>query len=126
MADPRQVGPKERKANLSPLMEAQQRASKGEKVNVCPFGCTDPELDDNGYCRHVVGFTNDGVTYEPFEMGPHGRRQVRGDKPQPIMPKDKLVRITTSSRVYREVPPDEALTEAQLEALTTPGGTNVR
>jgi hypothetical protein len=29
--------------------------------NHCPFGCQDHELDgDTGYCRHLVGFTNDG------------------------------------------------------------------
>lgn len=29
--------------------------------NHCPFGCRDIDLDgDTGYCRHLVGFTNDG------------------------------------------------------------------
>lgn len=24
----------------------------------CPFGCTLEKVDDNGYCEHLVGFTN--------------------------------------------------------------------
>lgn len=48
----------------SELVKAQSRA-KG-KVNACPFGCTLPQLDDNGYCRHLIGFTSDLKTYEPL------------------------------------------------------------
>lgn len=36
-----------------------------EIVNHCPFGCRDEDLDGStGYCRHLVGFTNDGTTGE--------------------------------------------------------------
>jgi hypothetical protein len=114
--DPREYGPQQRRANLSELMAAQMRASKGEKVNFCMFGCDDSDLDDNGYCRHVVGFTKDGKVMEP----------VLGSRPEPILPGDKLVRITTDSRVYREQPPlPDQLTEDDLELATRPGGNDV-
>jgi hypothetical protein len=82
--DPREYGPQQRRANLSELMAAQMRASKGEKVNFCMFGCDDSDLDDNGYCRHVVGFTKDGKVMEPF-LPPDGsgRRKVLGSRPEP-------------------------------------------
>jgi hypothetical protein len=125
--DPREYGPQQRRANLSELMAAQMRASKGEKVNFCMFGCDDSDLDDNGYCRHVVGFTKDGKVMEPF-LPPDGsgRRKVLGSRPEPILPGDKLVRITTDSRVYREQPPlPDQLTEDDLELATRPGGNDV-
>ncbi len=117
MADPRQVGPQQRKANLSPLMEAKGLASQGEKVNFCPFGCELEDLDDQGYCKHVAGFTNDGVEMEPL-VTVNGRRLVQvplvtneAGKQVPRYEKvrktDKLVRITTSSRVYRETKDDK-------------------
>lgn len=36
--------------------------------NYCPFGCRKQDLDgDTGYCRHLVGFTNDGKMGELLE-----------------------------------------------------------
>lgn len=37
--------------------------SQGEVIvnarpNLCPFGCADTQLDDHGYCHHLVGFTD--------------------------------------------------------------------
>lgn len=88
-------------------MVAQSKATTGEKVNFCPFGCEEDDIDANGYCDHVVGFTNDGKTYEPMVKDERiGRRVVRvpksGDLPK-VQKGDKLVPITTSSRVYREI-----------------------
>lgn len=34
--------------------------------NHCPFGCTEADLDSHGYCDHLIGFTNDGITFEPL------------------------------------------------------------
>ena len=34
-------------------------------ANYCPFGCQGTELDDFGYCHHLLGFTNDKKTMEP-------------------------------------------------------------
>ncbi len=39
----------------------------GQVVNYCPFGCQDAELDERGYCRHLVGFTNNGKEYEQLQ-----------------------------------------------------------
>jgi hypothetical protein len=44
--------------------------------NYCPFGCCLADMDENGACRHLVGFTNDGKTYEPLVMGARGLRIV--------------------------------------------------
>lgn len=111
----------------SELLKAQSRAISG-KVNACPFGCSFQQLDDHGYCRHLVGFSNDKKTFEPMIRDPQtGRRVVRcrskvareisqwGDDGKPVMmdvphpvldhvlPGDALVRISTSYRVYRDV-----------------------
>ncbi len=101
--DPRRYGPQERKANLSELMQAKGKASAGEAVNACPFGCQDEELDELGYCQHLVGFTNDGKMMEPMVPDERGRRRCLGSAPEPVKKSDKLVRITVSSRVYRDV-----------------------
>lgn len=101
--DPRIVGPNPGKhAVLSPLMQAKARAGLGEKVNACPFGCQTEDLDDLGYCDHLVGFTTDGKTYEPMFTDDRGRKKVMGGQPRKVQPGDKLVQITVSSRVYRE------------------------
>lgn len=110
--DPRAIGPQLRKDNLSELMIAKGKASQGEVVNFCPFGCETEDLDDNGYCRHLVGFSNDGKSFEAMVTDQKtGRRSVMGSRVAPVEKGDKLVRITVSSRVYRDVD-EEALDEA--------------
>lgn len=146
MADPRVIGPQQRKANLSPLMEAKGRASAGEKLNFCPHGCTDEDLDDHGYCRHLVGFTLPGndKLYEPM-VERLGQRKVQVSRPivkepgvdkedqqaswkwgkpqyQEVKKTDKLVRITVCSRVYRDMPKE--LSEDELEQATRPETAN--
>lgn len=93
---------KARDANHSPLMRALAKAAQGETVNFCPFGCEEHELDERGYCPHLVGFSNDGKTMEPF-VQKGDQRVVVGERPEPVRKGDKLVRITVSSRVYRDV-----------------------
>lgn len=137
MADPRTVNVLERATvndkivnrggkavnpNLSPLMVAKGLQETGEKANFCPFGCSDDELDDHGYCYHLVGFTNDGKKYEPMVCGSDGNLVVQVPfKTQRLGPRkikkiyeygkvektDVLRRITTSARVYRDVPRPE-------------------
>ncbi|MES2155749.1 MAG: hypothetical protein V4510_11495 [bacterium] len=124
MADPREVPVEQRRKldHLSPLMRRKAQAKKQEVVNACPYGCGVRDLDENGYCKHLVGFSNDGRTYEPMLLVA-GRRVVRvameedpeGEadpvygrplrpKPLPLVkPDDRLMKITTSSRVYRDV-----------------------
>lgn len=120
---------KTRSANLSPLMAAKARAHKGEVVNVCPFGCANKHLDQNGYCLHLVGFSADKETFEPMVRRGGGRRVVQvkrrvepagidpatgeteydeGDPQlEKVRPGDQLVRITTCYRVYREGSPEK-------------------
>lgn len=116
MANPQEVGLEatRKKDNLSDLMRAKARCLTGEKVNACPYGCDMEDIDDNGYCKHLVGFTNDGKGMEPMVMDDRGRRMVRVKSEitdegktrrllEPVLKTDKLVKITVSSRVYREV-----------------------
>lgn len=91
---------------MSPLMAAKAQNRTGEKVNFCPFGCEDADLDDHGYCKHLVGFTNDQKTYEPMREsknadGSAGPRKVYGSESKQVLKTDQLVQITTSYRVYR-------------------------
>ena len=102
-------GPRPKSANASPLMRAKAQTKAGRIVNACPFGCADGELDEHGYCRHLVGFTPPGRkdVYEHMPPAEPGegvlRRAVRAGDVRPVIRSDKLVRITTSHRVYRDV-----------------------
>ena len=42
------------------IHEDERIQALGGKVSYCPFGCKSEsdDLDDHGYCRHLVGFTN--------------------------------------------------------------------
>lgn len=117
LVDDPTITPKRAKnANLSSLMKAKNKARDGSPVNFCPFGCSDDELDSNGYCDHLVGFTNNPKKgYEPlvFDEAFGHRRvkpkivKIRGRKSkivlEPCQPGDKYVRITTDYRVYRDI-----------------------
>ncbi len=48
--------------------------------NHCPYGCGQEDLDENGACRHLVGFTNDGKTFEPLIVGQRGLRVVDANR----------------------------------------------
>lgn len=101
--DPRSIkAPTDRISTLTPLMKAKAADLMGEGVNFCPFGCDLSDLDDHGYCSHLVGFSNDGKVMEPFVVE-KGKKVVKGDRLQPVLKGDKLVQITTSSRVYRDI-----------------------
>lgn len=98
---------------------------EAEIKNHCPYGCE--SVDERGYCRHLVGFTNNGKTLEPIiyikdkDGEQTGLVVVRGGKKtQPVEKGDKLVNPThiqkdvqgllhnanewVSSRVYRDLP----------------------
>lgn len=108
--NPNITSPREVIDKRSPLMKAQSRVGDGEKVNACPFGCEPESLDEMGYCKHLVGFTNDTekevragkARMEPMGVDHLGRRKVFGDKTEPVVKGDVLVQITCSSRVYRK------------------------
>jgi hypothetical protein len=43
-----------------------QEASKPDGIdNLCPYGCTNDELNDIGHCTHLLGFSTNGKTLEP-------------------------------------------------------------
>lgn len=63
--------------------------------NLCPFGCEDDQLDEWGYCRHLVGFTNDNKIME---------LRQRGSPKERVKKSDIIVPREPSSRVYRDVP----------------------
>ncbi len=109
MADPRLQPVQNRKNPLSKLMKAKAESTNGEKVNACPFGCTIEDLDDNGYCHHLVGFTNDGKAMEPMVVDEKTQKRVvrvplKDGKPilAPVLKGDHLEPISVSSRVYRD------------------------
>lgn len=47
-------------------------------VNHCPLGCKIEDLDEYGYCHHLVGFTNDKRYYE--QVKPLMRSNADGSK----------------------------------------------
>lgn len=102
MADPRnETNPGMRRANHSRLMEALKNKGSGTVVNFCPFGCEDHQLDENGWCAHLIGFYNGGNTYEPRIRRKSDKRIIVSGKAR--LPMEKgfvLVRITTTARVY--------------------------
>ncbi len=115
-SDPRIHAARPRKANLSPLMRAKAKNRDGTPVNFCPYGCGDEDLDSNGYCDHLIGFTNDPKKgFEPLTYdAAYGHRRIkpktektRGGRTKVVLEKvektDKLVRITVDYRVYRDI-----------------------
>lgn len=102
MADPRSQNPQNRRANHSPLMKAlSSRQSINDVINFCPFGCEDHELDEHGYCGHLIGFYSKGTSFEPrVRRKKDGRVIVDGTKPRPMEKGFVRVKITTSARVY--------------------------
>lgn len=124
MADPRAVGPQNRKANHSPLMQALSKRSLGETVNFCPFGCSDEQLDEQGACCHLIGFYDKGTTFEPRKRRKDNRIITTGAKREPMQNGFVLVRITTTARVYSPTPRPELMVKkeesdkvtAQIEA----------
>jgi hypothetical protein len=47
----------------------------------CPFGCTAEQCWEGtlGYCEHLIGFSNDGKTFEPLSVDDRGYPIVLGD-----------------------------------------------
>src|SRR5438132_2664246 len=90
-------------SKLTVPMRQAKAAAKGERLNLCPCGCDDKELTEHDYCKHLVGFSNDGKTVELREIvnepGKSPYERV-GRETRPIGEDDHLVQITTSYRVY--------------------------
>lgn len=139
----RNTPPNQRQTTLSPLLAAK---SIGANPNLCPFGCPDDDLDEHGYCFHLIGFTNDKkrielmkrlpngytavqVPYTVKRLGPkHVKRIYQYDR---VLPTDELRQISVSWRVYRNIErpveffqediqvPDEDLDEDAEELVET-------
>lgn len=109
MSDPRSTATKAKSANHSELMTALLEAIFTKTVvNRCPFGCSDDQLDQHGFCGHLVGFYNGGQTFEPRVVRKKDKRiVVDGTKRQPMKQGYRLVRITTTARVYSPTPVKE-------------------
>jgi hypothetical protein len=91
---------------------------------LCPFGCDSSEMTEIGHCRHLVGFSSNGTTFEPQRQRMRPAREadgkiIRDDNgvvqmewdgtiitdgryPEMVQPGDVLVRTGVSSRVYRQ------------------------
>lgn len=99
----------------SKLIRSKERAA-GMVVNACPFGCKSHQLDAEGYCKHMVGTTEQGDAAEIRVYFPMvwredakkpGQLSTRyrftdGSNPKPLQAGDRLVRVTTCYRVYRQ------------------------
>lgn len=118
---------------MEPIYADEKTQALGTVVNHCPMGCALEDLDEYGYCPHLVGFTNDGKVVETVqpvmkkdpdskEMVPTGDKHVSGSRKRghldSVKPGDKLVNPESpqldkgvvhmkkewvSSRVYRQV-----------------------
>ena len=120
-------GGKAKTANYSEFMRKKvELEPKGIRINRCPFGCTVDQLDDHGYCDHLVGFTHEAlgakpggkmeVCLPPDPGDRRARRRVCGDTIERIKAGDVLDRITNNYRVYRE----GGISELMEERATRP------
>lgn len=107
--DPRVLSPGQRRSNHSPLLQRLMARQTGEIINECPFGCTDEELDERGFCGHLIGFYNGGKTFEPRVRLKDGRIIVDGTKRQPMLRGYIRKKISTTARVYRKEPVKELI-----------------
>lgn len=118
-------------------------AEQAKAENHCPCGCEAADLDEHGYCRHLVGFSSNGKTFEAQIRGARGLRQVDATMFDPktgrytrkvhrLQKGDKLVNPVTqqlvdqvwqeakkwvNDRVYRADVPDEERSSVQDEQL---------
>jgi hypothetical protein len=110
----------------------------GQVDNHCPFGCSMGDLDEYGYCGHLVGFTNDGKVIETVQTrkdkeGNPGNKYVSGKVKLLVEKGDTLVnpefvqildsgvkhlaKRWASSRVYRgKNLPRKPLTDEEKKA----------
>ncbi len=109
-------------ANHSKLMYLKSHTDEGQQVNLCPFGCHPDELDECGYCRHLVGFSKGKEMFEPMEEVTQGHfvyKRVNGKTPKPILKTDHLERITCNYyRVYRDVDTPDGKTPRKAKPVS--------
>lgn len=120
---------------LQQRIQAIHQEAKGElskqKNNYCPFACAMEDLDEYGYCHHLMGFTNDRVTFEktgklyrhnddgiPYDTGQkitsgstpcqRGDIFINPERPQIVNGAVNMAKAWVSDRVYRNVPKPDA------------------
>lgn len=100
-------------------MPRNRMVAKPRHPLVCPCGCGIPQMNSNGYCKHLVGFTLDRKTVELREFvggketfEDHRYERV-GVKTREIEPADIMVEMETMTcRVYQALG-DPLVTKAQ-------------
>lgn len=95
-----------------------QKANPGNPVkNLCPFGCADTQLNEHGYCHHLIGWTQDRKTYERRAVRRNGLEITHFRE---LVTKDMVIVETprNSDRVYHEEP--ELLDAPGTNALNKP------
>jgi hypothetical protein len=95
-------------------MAALVKADSPAMVNACPYGCAVDELDERGYCPHLIGFAPPAErqaqlprVYHPLKTRVGEDNRVRGhfvdgSDPREIPGDAHLERITSSYRVYHK------------------------
>ena len=90
-----------------------------EYENHCPYKCQGDDLDERKYCKHLIGFTNDGEMMEPLEkimrkeddpenpgkkrLVDSGNLRVNGRKLQPIPEAGKGDEIKLVNPEYQQL-----------------------
>lgn len=114
----------------------------GKKTNLCPFGCQDHHLNEHGICRHLVGYTVDGKTYEPLvrkkgryivqvprtsvplpKIHPDDEQEFEDGPPQvkDVEATDTIRWIGSQGRVYRPAPGEKPIAAPEPAPVWTPG-----
>lgn len=109
---------KPKSANYSRFMELKMASgTTGKKFNPCLFGCRDHDVDDHGYCHHVIGATVPGrpALMEPIEIDKRGNRVVVGAKRCATPKEAHLERVTTCAWVYDPTAPKPVNTNFDLD-----------
>lgn len=91
--------------------------SGGAVVNTCPYGCEDHQLDDRGFCKHLVGHSHPcgeeerPTVFSPLKYDRTLSGEIKydvlvndGNDIQEVLLSDELVRISVSHMVYRKNP----------------------
>lgn len=70
---------------------------------ICPCGCKLADMNDKGYCKHLVGWTLDRKIVELRETFGTGQYERCGVETRPIDPKNDIIveMETMTARVYQ-------------------------
>lgn len=88
----------------------------GHVPNYCPCGCGREDLDEYGYCEHLVGFTNDGKTIETIQKR---LRRVKDQDTGEVTKEDTQLRFVSgnkkSGHVAQVQPGDKLVNPERIE-----------